>query len=137
MVISIGNRVLKANDPNSLSKFGGGITLTDNWARGLFWNPWTRLNEKEPQENKVSVQFLAEEKFTFQRAISTVVYNQEIPAEFVINLDQTTLFIRIPEKYTFNLKGAKNVPIKDVDHKRQITVIHLRSVQPMNFYNCN
>ena len=36
-VISIGNGVLKANDPNSLSEFGGGITitLTDNWARNL------------------------------------------------------------------------------------------------------
>ena len=32
IVISIGNGVLKANDPNSLSEFGGGITLTDNWA---------------------------------------------------------------------------------------------------------
>ena len=35
MIISIGNGVLKANDPNSLSEFGGGITLIDNWARGV------------------------------------------------------------------------------------------------------
>ena len=35
MVISIGNRVLKANDPNTLSEFGGHITLTDDWARGI------------------------------------------------------------------------------------------------------
>ena len=35
MVISIGNGVLKANDPSSLSEFGDGITLTDNWTRGF------------------------------------------------------------------------------------------------------
>ena len=102
-----------------------------------FWNLWSGLNEKEPQENKVSAQFLAEEKVTFQRAISTVVYNQNIPAELVINLDQTPLSFVSPGKYTFNFEGAKNVPIKGVDYKRQITVIHLRSVQQVNFYQCN
>ena len=35
MVISIGNGVLKANDPNTLSEFGGTITLTEDWARGI------------------------------------------------------------------------------------------------------
>ena len=33
MVISIGNGVLKANNPNNLSELGGEIMLTDNWAR--------------------------------------------------------------------------------------------------------
>ena len=33
MVISIGNGVLKTNDPNNLSEFGGEIMLTDNWVR--------------------------------------------------------------------------------------------------------
>ena len=35
MVISIGKGVLKANNPNSLSEFGGHVTLTDDWARGV------------------------------------------------------------------------------------------------------
>ena len=29
MLISIGNGVVKAKDPNNLSEFGGGITFTD------------------------------------------------------------------------------------------------------------
>ena len=131
MVISIGKGVLKANDPNSLSEFGGGITLTDNWARNL-WDLWTRLNEKEPVEkSNPPPNFLAEEKFTFQRAISTVVYNYDIPADPVMNLDQTPLSYVSPGKYTFNL-GGKNVPIKGVK-----LLLHLQSVQPMNFYECN
>ena len=97
MVISIGNGVLKANDPNSFSEFAGGITLTDNWARGVL---------------KRSGQFLAEIKFTFQRAISTVLYNHDIPVKLVINLDQTPLWYVSPGNDTFKFKGAKNVPTK-------------------------
>ena len=32
---SIGNGVLKANDSNALSEFGGHIALTDDWHRGI------------------------------------------------------------------------------------------------------
>ena len=39
----------------------------------------------------------------------------------ILNLDQTSLSYVSPGKYLFNPKGAKTVPIKDVDDKRQIT----------------
>ena len=68
-----------------------------------------------------STQFLAEEKFTFQKAISTYAYDHDIPTDLIINLDQTPLSYVSPGKYTFIMKGAKNVPIKGVDDKRQIT----------------
>ena len=45
----------------------------------------------------------------------------DISAPLVINLDQTPLSYVSPEKYTFSFKGAKNVPIKGIDDKRQIT----------------
>ena len=35
MVISIGAGVLKANNHNSLSEFGGNVILTDIWARSV------------------------------------------------------------------------------------------------------
>ena len=71
MVISIGNGVLKANDPNTLSEFGGIITLTEDWARGILRSmDWVK---RKATTGKVepSTQFLAEEKFTFQKVIST------------------------------------------------------------------
>ena len=64
---------------------------------------------------------LTDEKFTFQKSIATAVCYHDIPSDLIINLDQTPLFYESPAKYTFNLKGAKNVPIKGVDDKRQIT----------------
>ena len=39
----------------------------------------------------------------------------------ILNIDQTPLSYINTGKYTFSFKGAKNVPIKGVDDKRQIT----------------
>ena len=121
MVISIGNGVLKANDPNTLSEFGGTITLTEDWARGILRSmEWVK---RKATTGKVepSTRFLAEEKFTFQKAISIYVYDHDIPTGLIINLDQTPLSYVSPGKYTFNMKGAKHVPIKGDYDKRQIT----------------
>ena len=68
-----------------------------------------------------SPQFLAEEKFTFQRKISALVSEHDIPLSLIINMDQTPLAYVNTEKYTFPFKGAKNIPIKHVDDKRHIT----------------
>ena len=136
MIISIGNGVLKANRPNSLSEIGGGITLTDNWARGVLKSmDWVK-RKGTTRKVEPSAQFLAEEKFIFQRAISAVVCNHDMPADLAINLDQTRLSYVSPGKYTFNFKSAKNVPIKDVMTSIKL-LLHLQSVQPVNFYQCN
>ena len=90
MVISIGNGVLKANDPNTLSEFGGTITLTEDWARGILRSmDWVK---RKATTGKVepSTQCLAEEKFTFQKAISTYVYDHDIPTDLIINLQSVS-----------------------------------------------
>ena len=45
----------------------------------------------------------------------------DVPADLVINLDQTPISYVSPVKYTFNFKGSKNVPRKGVDDFGQIT----------------
>ena len=111
---------MKTNDLNSLSELGGGNTLTDNWDRGSLKSMEWVKGKGTTGKVEPSVQFLAEEKI-FQKAISTVTNNHDISADLVINLDQTPLSYVSPRKYTFNFKGAKHVPIKSVDDKRQIT----------------
>ena len=59
-----------------------------------------------------SKQFLLEEKLTFQKKISGVIFEHDIPKELIINLDQTPLSYVSPGKYTFDVKGVKTVPIK-------------------------
>ena len=60
-------------------------------------------------------------KFSFQRKISNVILDRDVPSAVVLNLDQTPLSYVSLEKYTFSSKGSKNVPIKGLDDKRQIT----------------
>ena len=69
-----------------------------------------------------SKQFLLEEKLTFQRCIASIIKEHGIPKKLILNLDQKPLSYVFPGKYNFNPTGAKTVPIKGIDDKRQITV---------------
>ena len=84
-----------------------------NWSK-----PVTTTGKIEPWP-----QFLAEEKFTFQRAISTPISNLDAPKFLVLKIDQTTLSYVSPGQYTFSFKGSKNISIKGGDDRRQITGI--------------
>ena len=67
MVISIGNGVLKANYPNTLSEFGGTFTLTEDWAQGILRSmDWVK-RKATTGEVEPSTQFLAEEKIYFSK----------------------------------------------------------------------
>ena len=79
---------MKANDPNTLSKFGGHITLTDNWATFILKsiNQFKRIRAIGKFEPLL--QLLAEEGFTFQKFIATIFYDYDIQSDVVINLDQ-------------------------------------------------
>ena len=113
--------VVKANEPDLLKEHGGHLELTEDWARHLLksmeWvNRKGTTGKVEPSEK-----FLHREKFSYQREISRIILNHDIPLDLVLNLDQTPLSYVCPGKYTFCLKGTIIVPIKGVDDKRQIT----------------
>ena len=78
-LISIATGVVKANNPNMLKEYSGGLVLTDKWARGVLENlSWSK---RKGTTGKVdtSPQFLAEERFTFQRNISASVSEHDTP----------------------------------------------------------
>ena len=133
MVIAIGNGVIKANSPSSFKKYGGHIELTDGWARHVLESmKWTK---RKGTTGKVepSQEFLDEEKLTFQRNISTIIGDHDIPKDVLLNLGQTSLSYVSPGKCTFNPKGAKTVPIKGVVDKRQIMATFSISMTAYDF----
>ena len=65
-ISNIAKDVISANNSDILKEFNGTLKLTDRGARGIL----TKLNRiKRKGKTKPSPQFLAEEKFAFQRAI--------------------------------------------------------------------
>ena len=120
-MVNIAKGVVRANNPDIVKEFGETVELTNRWARSVLsnlnWSKWKGTTGKI----KTSPQFLAEEKFTFQRAISTAISSHDIRNFLVLNIDQTPLSYVSPGQYTFCFKGSKNVPIKGVEDKRQIT----------------
>ena len=121
IVMAIGNGVVRSNSPTLLKENGGSLELTEHWARGVFKSMNWIKRKGTTGKIEPSKQFLLEEKLTFQKKISGVNFEHNIPKELIINLDQTPLSYVSPGKYTFDVKGVKTVPIKGIDDKRQIT----------------
>ena len=109
MVIAIGTGVMKANNASLLLEFGGSVTLNENWAQDVLKNMnWVKCKGTRGKVEP-SKQLLADEKLTFQKNFSKVVYKHDIPLELIINLDPAPLSYVSPGKYSFKSKGAKNV----------------------------
>ena len=82
-LISIATDVVRANNPNVLKECGADLVLTDKWARGLLkklrWSKRTTRNLRTTRKVDPSLQFLAKEKFAFQRNITALVFEHYIP----------------------------------------------------------
>ena len=118
-LITVATGVVRANNPNLLKEYGSDLVLTDKWTRGVLEKLTSSKRKGITGKEDSSPQFLTEEKFTFQRNIA-LVSEHDIPPSLIINIDQTPLPYVNTGKYTFSFKGAKNIPIKGVDDKRQI-----------------
>ena len=72
-LISIATEKVTVNNPNLLKEYGGDLVLTDKWARGVLEKlTWSKRKDITVNVDP-SLQFLAEEKFTFKKNISTLV----------------------------------------------------------------
>ena len=81
------------------------------------WTKWKSVTGKVEPSKK----FLEEEKFILQRELSSVTLDHDISSELVLNLDQTPLSYVSPGKYPFFIEEVKNVPIKGLNDKKQLT----------------
>ena len=70
MVVAIGTGIVKTNEPKILREFGGSLELTEGWARNILKGmDWVKRKDTSGKVEPCP-QFLEEEKFRFQRAIS-------------------------------------------------------------------
>ena len=81
------------------------------------------IKRKGNTKAKVDVEKFCEPKRLFLQDIKSVITMDEVPAELVINWDQTGLSYVPVSEWTMEKEGAKRVPINGKDDKRQIMAV--------------
>ena len=106
IVIATAQGIIMNENANLLSCNGGGINLTTDWAKSLM----TRMGfvkRKACSKAKVDVSQFQQLKEEFLLEIKNIVSMDEIPAELVINFDQTALSYVPASHWTMEREGTK------------------------------
>ena len=118
VVIASAEGILMYKDPGLLSR----INLTKGWAKYLL-HRMGFVKRKATSKAKVTVENFEELKEEFLLQINQVIVMGEIPADLIINFDQTGLqFVPISE-WTMEAEGTKRVEVAGKDDKRQLTAV--------------
>ena len=90
---------------------------------------WDLLNEKQQQQKaKYEVEKFKELKCAFLNDVKITMEMEDIPAELILNWDQTGIRIVPSSNWTMEVQGAKRVGIIGVGDKWQITAIFCGSL---------
>ena len=127
VVIAAGCGMVMNRDANQLSDNGGGIKLTDEWAKNLLkWMDFVK--RKAASKAKVNPEQFEKLKEEFLLEIKNIVTMDEISHELILNFDQTALNYVPVTSWTMEEEGAKRVEVIAKDDKRQITAVFCGSM---------
>lgn len=121
IVLGVARGIVKSYDSNLLACNGGHLVLGKPWAKNLL----TRMGYVKRRGStaaKVSVKNFEQLKEQFLIDIKVVVEVEEIPADLIINWDQTGINY-VPTPWTMEREGTKRVEIVAADDRRQITAV--------------
>ena len=127
VVIATGCGMVMNRDANQLSDNGGGIKLTDEWAKNLL-KRMGFVKRKACSKAKVNPEQFEKLKEEFLLEIKNIVTMDEIPPELILNFDQTGLNYVPVTSWTMEEEGAKRVEVIAKDDKRQITAVFCGSM---------
>ena len=118
VVISCAEGILMHEDACMLSR----VDLNKGWAQYLL-HRMGFVKRKATTKAKVIMENFAELKSDYLLEIKNVIAMDEIPAELVINFDQTGLNIVPTSDWTMEAEGSKRVEVIGKDNKRQLTAV--------------
>ena len=124
VVIGSAQGILLYKDANLLAdnEKGAEIELSKDWAKYLL-KRMGFVKRKACSKAKVDVEWFKEVKEDFLLDVKNIVAMDDIPAELVINFDQTALNYVPVTPWTMEKQGAKRVEVVAKDDKRQITAV--------------
>lgn len=118
VVIACAEGILMHENADMLSR----VDLNKGWAQYLL-HRMGYVKRKATTKAKVTIENFAELKADYLQEINQVIEMDEIPADLVINFDQTGLNIVPASEWTMEARGAKRVEVVGKDDKRQLTAV--------------
>ena len=122
IVIAIATGVVKHYDPTLLVEHGGHVNVGPKYAESLL----QRMGYVKRKGTKAGRKLPADYdqvKAAFMKRIVDAVQENKIPAELVINFDQTGVKLVPTSEWTMAAEGANQVEITGCDDKREITAV--------------
>ena len=114
--------MLKCN-PGLLPERGGHIELNRFWARSLLQRMDFVQRKVSTAKSKHTAVDFVELKKTFLTDFHATVTMEEIPAELILNWDQTGINLIPCSSWTMDQHGSKRVEVRGANDKRQITAL--------------
>ena len=109
--------------PTTLAEFGGPVQLNRYWARSLLHRmKFVQRKATTAKSKQILVDFTSL-KESFLADVHAVVVMEEIPAELILNWDQTGIKFVPCCTWTMEQQGTKRVEVIGVNDKRQITAV--------------
>lgn len=120
IAISAAKGIVMYYNPSLLLENGGHIELTQNWAMSLL----ERMRRKaSTAKSRESEQDFKKKKDQFLMEVAATVSLEDIPAELILNWDQTGIRLVPTSNWTMDKKGSQRVPLTGLNDKRQVTAV--------------
>lgn len=110
-----------SQDRTLLVENGGHIDLSKTWAKSILKKMNMVKRKGTTSKKTFVVENYEQEKLKYLNKINQKMKSKNIPAELVINWDQTGINIVPVSQWTMDVEGSKRVEITGIDDKRQIT----------------
>ena len=99
--------ILLKCDRTKLAEFGGHVELNRQWAHSLLKQMKFVQRNSNTAKSKASEANFAEQKKVFLNDVVATVTMEEIPAELILNWDQTGIKVVPSSTWTMEERGAK------------------------------
>ena len=127
IIQGVARGILLSHNKSMLEDYGGSIRLNREWARSILRRTGF-TKRRGSSKSKVLPLAFAEIKDQFSLDVMSIVKMEEIPADLIINWDQTAMKLVPSCSWTMEKKGTKRVEISGINDKRQITAVFAGSM---------
>ena len=121
IITAVATGIVIANDRTLLKENGGRITLGIKWCESILKRLGYVKRKATTAKPLIAPDLIKEIGLTFYNDINEIVHAHAIPAEMIINIDQTPLPFALISKYTLEKKGSSRVSVPATSDYRQIT----------------